>query len=403
VSTISHQLVGDINHKIRNQFMTHPLVSIVISSYNYAQYLPKTINSALGQTYTNIEVIVVDDGSVDNSPEIIISYGKEIIPILKENGGQGSALNIGFKACRGEIIIFVDSDDYLFPYAVEEVVSAWDSSVSKIQYRLELIDSEGKYLDTYPSKGISFNSPHEVLPILLKTGQYITPVTTGNAFSREFLDEIMPIPEADFITCPDGYLVILAPLYGEIISIDRCLGAYRKHGNNYHLRPFQSSQEKINTKGFRKVIDHCLTKYRYLRTHAEENGYRVSLDLGSGDYNYLLNRLASITIEPEKHPIPIDSRIGVTYQALSAMWVYSQFKLSKKLVCSCCLILVGLVNQAMAKNLILWFMFPNTRPKILVSFIKIMRDIISLPIFRHQQRKQLPPAEISATRPVIRN
>jgi glycosyltransferase involved in cell wall biosynthesis len=387
----------------KNNFMSNPLVSIIISSYNYAQYLHQTINSALRQTYTNIEVIVVDDGSVDTSPEIIRSYGREIIPILKENGGQASALNIGFQACGGEIIIFVDSDDYLLPDAVEEVVSIWNSGVSKIQYRLELIDSKGNYLDTYPSKDILFNSSEKILPILLKTGQYITPVTTGNAFSREFLEEVMPIPEAEFITCPDGYMVTLAPLYGEIISIDRCLGAYRKHGNNYHLRPFQSSQDKINAKSFRKVIDHYLTKYAYLRTHAEENGYRVSLDLGSKDYNYLLNRLASITIEPDKHPIPVDSRIVLTYKALSAMWVYSSFTLSKKLVCSCWLILVGLFNQAIAQKLILWFIFPGTRPQALVSFIQIMRDIISLRILRKQPRKQLPPAEIQSQPPVIRN
>ncbi len=62
-------------------------VSIIINNYNYGRFLKEAIDSALNQTYSNTEVIVVDDGSTDNSHEIIAEYGKQIIPILKENRG----------------------------------------------------------------------------------------------------------------------------------------------------------------------------------------------------------------------------------------------------------------------------------------------------------------------------
>ena len=78
----------------------NPLVSILINNYNYGYFLGAAIESALSQTYQNIEIIVVDDGSTDNSREIIAHYGNHIIPILKENGGQASAFNAGFAASR---------------------------------------------------------------------------------------------------------------------------------------------------------------------------------------------------------------------------------------------------------------------------------------------------------------
>ncbi len=84
--------------------MNKPLASILINNYNYGRFLHEAIDSALSQTYPHTEVIVVDDGSTDNSREIIASYEDQIIPVLKENGGQASALNAGFAASRGEIV-----------------------------------------------------------------------------------------------------------------------------------------------------------------------------------------------------------------------------------------------------------------------------------------------------------
>src|SRR6201988_707109 len=87
------------------------LVTILINNYNYSRFLPYAIDSALAQTYRNIEVIVVDDGSTDNSREVLAKYAGRVIAVQKENGGQPTAFNAGFAASKGDIICFLDADD----------------------------------------------------------------------------------------------------------------------------------------------------------------------------------------------------------------------------------------------------------------------------------------------------
>ena len=80
------------------------LVSIIVNNYNYGRFLGEAIDSALGQTYPRLEVIVVDDGSTDNSRDVISSYAGQLTALLKCNGGQASAFNAGFAASRGEVV-----------------------------------------------------------------------------------------------------------------------------------------------------------------------------------------------------------------------------------------------------------------------------------------------------------
>src|SRR5256885_15124414 len=91
--------------------MPDPLVSIIIDNCNYARYLRQAIDSTLAQTYSNFELIVVDDGSTDESRQIIRDYGDRITPLLKDNGGQGAAVNSGVPPSRGGLGWFFHSAD----------------------------------------------------------------------------------------------------------------------------------------------------------------------------------------------------------------------------------------------------------------------------------------------------
>lgn len=96
--------------------MNKPLISIIIPVYNVEEYLPKCLDSVVEQTYKNIEIICVDDGSTDSSGNICEEYGKKdarIRVIHKENGGLSSARNVGLKAINGEYVMFIDSDDWI--------------------------------------------------------------------------------------------------------------------------------------------------------------------------------------------------------------------------------------------------------------------------------------------------
>ncbi|SIO19967.1 Glycosyltransferase involved in cell wall bisynthesis [Carnobacterium alterfunditum] len=96
--------------------METPLISVIIPVYNIAEYLPRCIDSVISQTYKQLEIILIDDGSTDRSPEICKSYvqkDRRIKFISKKNGGQGSARNLGLSLCTGDFVTFVDSDDWL--------------------------------------------------------------------------------------------------------------------------------------------------------------------------------------------------------------------------------------------------------------------------------------------------
>jgi glycosyltransferase involved in cell wall biosynthesis len=342
-------------------------VSIIINNYNYSQFLSEAIESALNQTYPNTEVIVVDDGSTDNSQEIIKSYGTRIIPLLKSNGGQASALNAGFEVSHGEIVIFLDADDYLFPHAAEQVVAAWKPNVANVQYRLELVDARRKFIDTLPCPEIHLDSGN-VLPILLKMGRYSCLVTSGNAFNRAALDKIMPIPEEDFRISADGYLVTLIPFYGEIISIEQPLGGYRQHGNN-----LWSTREGVTNARFIKSIKHNFLKYKFLQERATKLGYEVPQDMGFCDYLHLQDRLTSLRLDPQNHPVPFDSSLILAYKGFFAVWKYSDFSWKRKLILSVWFLWVGLMPQPLVKPAITWWFASESRPKAISVLLKKIR------------------------------
>jgi glycosyltransferase involved in cell wall biosynthesis len=97
------------------------LASIVIGNYNYARFLSAAVESALSQTYRDVEVIVVDDGSTDESRSILHRYKDRVRIVLQENGGRAAVFNSGFRVSSGDIVLFLDSDDLLIPHAIEAV------------------------------------------------------------------------------------------------------------------------------------------------------------------------------------------------------------------------------------------------------------------------------------------
>jgi glycosyltransferase involved in cell wall biosynthesis len=220
-----------------------PLVTILINNYNYGRYLREAIDSALAQTWTRREIIVVDDGSTDDSREIIHGYGNSIVPVLKENGGQASAFNEGFAASRGDIVCFLDADDVFLPRKLERIVQAWYRSpdAGLIYHQLQFINENGRRV------GRSW--PSSVLRGWLKArversgGWWPLPTTSGLACSRAYLGRILPMPCAPYRLCADAYIGGLAPFLTAILGIREPLAMYRLHSANNHNTSVASDVE----------------------------------------------------------------------------------------------------------------------------------------------------------------
>jgi glycosyltransferase involved in cell wall biosynthesis len=214
---------------------------VVITSYNYARFLPAAIESALHQTHPRVEIIVVDDGSTDESPKIVVQYaaGGRIVPLLKANGGQGSAVNRGFAACRGDIVLFLDSDDILAPTACERAAAALqDVPAIRAYWKLNVIGPDGSL--TGGRVPVFGDLPDgDLLEIVLRDGpdSYAWPPTSGNAWARRFLEQVLPMPEHLFRTYPDVYLTAWAAFYGPVVRLDEPQSSWRIHGMNHTWRP----------------------------------------------------------------------------------------------------------------------------------------------------------------------
>ena len=339
----------------------HLSVSIIVNNYNYERFLSKAINSALAQTYPSVEVIVVDDGSMDGSREMISSYGDRIIPIFQPNGKQGAAFNNGFSHSKGDIIIFLDADDYLYPNAVEKIVAAWHPDAAKAHYRLSVVDSSGH------TKGFSLPQGEQPLDSnlsrdkILSVGAYNSVPTSGNALGRRAMEQIFPIPDK-FNTTSDDYLSVLIPLYGEVVAIEEALGAYRIHDSN------QWALVELDSSRFRRFVSHDLQRCGLLKEKGKALGYPVPQDLEVRAVGSVWSRLVSLRLEPNQHPIPTDSRVRLILLGLKALWQHSEHTLKKRLLFSLWFIWVGIMPLPLAKPPIRWLFMPEERPQILQTF-----------------------------------
>jgi GT2 family glycosyltransferase len=286
-------------------FVPHT-ASVVIPCYNYAQFLGTAVESALRQSRPPREVIVVDDGSTDDSRGVMRSFGNRVRTVFKENGGHASAMNAGFRMAEGEVLFTLDADDELCPEAVETVLDQWRPDTVMLHWRPTLVDARGLDLHgTVPAPWIPLDEG-DVRGRLLATGGYATTVTCGLAFRRDALLRVLPIPEERFRQGADGYLVRAIPFLGPVQAIDRPLARYRRHGTS-DSAPGSSAAALAET--FRRRIARLRGEFETVKQLAREHGLEAPHDLGERSPEYLYARLSSLAVDPARHPLPADSRL----------------------------------------------------------------------------------------------
>jgi glycosyltransferase involved in cell wall biosynthesis len=325
--------------------MQQPLVSIIIPNHNYAQYLSASIQSALDQSYPSVEVIVVDDGSTDDSRLVIESFGSRIRTIYQENQGQTAANNAGFAEARGEVLLFLDSDDALHPEAVAEVVRALRPGVTSVQFCVATIDAAGHALGGILPPLPRDWTPARIRQTLLHSGFYPFPPASGNAYTRSFLEPLMPIDQQRFHRATDGLWNSVAPLYGDVIVLPEPLGYYRIHGAN------AGALNAMDVDRFSYFLELDRQRWTFLIEHALRTGVALPADILDRAFFHLQYRLASLKLAPKNHPYPGDRLLPVVRRLLRAAYAAPEPPLTRALIALWAIIVV-MAPRPIASSLI---------------------------------------------------
>jgi len=178
-----------------------------------------------------VQIVVVDDGSTDDTSERVRKYGSRIEYFYKPNGGQASALNLGISKARGEILALLDADDFFLAGKLAWVVEAFqgDRNLGMVYHRFEELHIQNGERREWYFVGVSGDLHREPK----KFEQYITPPTSVISFRRNTLKRLVPIPE-EIRMVADCYLAALIPFVAPVLAIPEVLAIYRIHGSNAH-------------------------------------------------------------------------------------------------------------------------------------------------------------------------
>lgn len=330
-------------------------VSILINNYNYANFVGQCIESALAQDHDDVEVIVADDCSTDDSAAVIRAFGDRVIPILKQvNAGHAAAFNSGFAACSGGLVMFLDADDYLYPHAATTLLAAWRPGVAMIQGLLDIVDGDGVRTGLFPSDPAILERG-ELAGSLIRRGRVEAVVTSGLAFDRSVLERVMPVPEQGFRQGADGYLASVVPLFGTVAVSLSPIAAYRQHSGNH------SQFSKRVAARARWQIEHDRHRHAAIRTTAAGIGMAAAADMGAADDQHLGARLASLRLEPADHPVSHD-RAGRLARLGAWASLTGPGPLWRRGAVALWFLAAGNLPGAMARPVIEWRLLPSTRP-----------------------------------------
>ena len=250
---------------------SYPLISVIVPVYNTEKYLDRCVASILGQTYRNLEVILVDDGSPDNCPAMCDEWAKKdsrIRVIHKENGGLSSARNAGLDTMTGELVGFVDSDDYIAPEMYErlyELMQTNDADLSMCDYIS--VDEEGNRVPEQISTPLIKNavfSREEMFFVLFKDG---TPGRLGTAWNKLY-------KAATFSTLryTEGMI------YEDAIIIHKIIGACKKIATTDRVLYFYVQRNGSITSDVYKAAFHSEYFRSYTHVYKNRHNYFMSIN-----------------------------------------------------------------------------------------------------------------------------
>ena len=239
--------------------MPRPFVSVLIDTYNHEKFIEQAITSVLEQKFpaSDYEILVVDDGSTDRTPELVKQFAPRVTYLAKENGGQASAFNFGIPKCRGDIVVFLDGDDWWEPGKLSTVVAEFESQaeIGAVGNGLYEVDETGKRMFVnIPDRRYSCHlRSREEARHFLELRSFLG--TSRLAIRRGVLERILPLPE-DLLVEADEFLATVAVAMSGCVVLNQPLTSYRFHSGNQFQ--YTSSDER---RRWRKAVSlDCLAK-----------------------------------------------------------------------------------------------------------------------------------------------
>lgn len=340
------------------------LVSVIIPNYNYERYVGAAIESALGLDWAAVEVIVVDDGSTDGSRAVIERYRDRVQIIHKTNGGQTDACNVGFAACRGDLAIFLDSDDILSPSLMREVAAIWRPDVVKVQCQMSTIDASGAAIGSvFPSYRMR-PTPDKVFHWAKSSGAYPTPPGSGNVYSAKLLRTIFPLDGTE--SASDSYLLAAAPFLGAVETIARPLVYYRIHGLN------DGALTGADPSKFAREVTRAAWRFRYSQTIARRSKTTIPDRAFHRSMTTLAYRLASFRLAREGHPVPGDRLGRILVDFVAAFFAPQGLSLVGRSALLAWAFGVATFPRRLADRLIEWRFASSKRPRRLRRWLSLL-------------------------------
>ena len=239
-----------MSQKIQIQkLMNKELISIIVAIYKVEKWLPKCIDSILSQTYNNIEIILVDDGSTDNSGKICDEYAMKdsrIKVIHKQNGGQSTARNAAIDIAKGKYIGFIDGDDWIEPNMYEVLLTRMkESSVDIVQCGWHIWNGMNMQKDIESKKEILLTSDEALDNLATPTSKEVNTSVCCKLFKREIIGITRFTPVRAYED--DEFVFRTVGAANNILCISSCLYNYNQHENSTMTSKFSLNRIALVT------------------------------------------------------------------------------------------------------------------------------------------------------------
>jgi glycosyltransferase involved in cell wall biosynthesis len=319
-------------------------LSVVIVSYNSERYVGATIESALALEWDDVEIVAVDNGSTDGTPEVIKRYADRIVVCLNENAPQRVGASNGFALTSGDVVVFLDHDDILPPDLPAHLEKVWTPTTSKVQLQMQRIDENGVPMGVpYPAYR-PVPSPADIRRWVERTTAYPTPPGSGNAYARWFLERLFPL-DARTGDATDSACLAAAPFLGDVVSLPGVFVGYRRHADN-------DSNLMKDLSRFPREVERARIRWRYAQRVAGVPEAEIDERPLFRSRELLQFRVAARRVRPADPGLPGDSRIRMLGDALRAPFQIGPEPVERRVLVSLWSIATLLAPERISRRLV---------------------------------------------------